>query len=171
VPPPWSMRSADVAPSRRSRRWSILVCLRKSFSLTAEKQDIGIQVSPISHGIMQPAFSASTKCSQRQHLHARPLPFSLRQSAAAAQKCFSTPSAPLPFSFLSGKEQHCGGSHLARDTSSSRLRSHSTPACLRASLPPHSTPQPAVSVLPPLLRTAPPTASDARDGDGTGGGR
>jgi hypothetical protein len=42
--------------------------------------------------------------------------------------------------------------------------------CLPACLPPHGMPQSTMSMLPPLLRTAPLTASDARDRYGTTGG-
>jgi hypothetical protein len=46
------------------------------------------------------------------------------------------------------------------------------PPCSRHPVlpPPHGTTLPAVSALPPLLRTAPPTASDVREGDRTASG-
>jgi hypothetical protein len=110
-----------------------------------------------------PDFSCQPAFSQHQHMHDRPLPFStppLYFLSGKEQQC-------RPLSILSGKKQQCGGSNRARDAPYSRLPPHGTPACL-----PPSARYAASSCerVATLLRTAQPTASDARDGDGTAGG-
>jgi hypothetical protein len=122
------------ALSHRGRKGYILVCLRKSLSLTAEQRDGGIQESPISHGLMATSLlclhwvlpAPPPACSSPSFL-------SPAEWSSSSTKVFLHPIRTPPI-LVYLRQGAAVRHHLARDAPSYCLILHSTTACLPASL-------------------------------------